>query len=511
MAIPRKKQDDDEEPEELIHISPGFFQNGFVFEQVENRLYAQGETNDLVHDYVVTAKDFQPKTYQPIKKCPWPLAVKPINYGSLSDLWKEIREFMHEYLFLPENALYDVLTAWVMATWTPEIWNVAPYIFFYGPAATGKTRGLEVLHKLSYRGLLASSISPAALFRVCDLFHPTIFLDETEIYSSEGKTEVIHLLNSGYRRGQSAIRMKGKSADMQLAFFDVFGFKALAGTKSLVQTLESRCIMIRMLKARRKVRLSIDEAKAHDLRGKLLQLRFNTLAASGLSEVSNVFLKRVPDLKIKDGRLIELFNPLLAVANDGQENILKYTQKTYETRQFEERATEEAEMIEILSQEGLIKERNIVFTKELAELFNANRLEKEKWKTRSIGWVMRRLGFSQRRTNSGRGWYVNPDRLNYLKQIYATDSYTLGKTSQTAKTSPSTYVANDVCDVSDVSPKTITQKEQPFFKACVLCSKPILTDDWVSDEFTNWKPAHVECYVRQKAMLKDERESSLNV
>jgi len=497
-----KKKAEDEEFEPL-NFSPGFFQNGFVFEQVENKLYAQGETEDLVNQYIITTKDFQPKTYQPIQKCPWPLTVKPINYGSLTDLQKEIRQFIHEHLFLPENALYDVLTAWVMATWSLEIWNVAPYVFFYGPAATGKTRGLEVLHRLSYRGLLASSISPAALFRVCDLYHPTIFLDETEIYSLEGKSEVIHLLNAGYRRGQTAIRMKGTSAEMKLAFFDVFGFKALAGVRTLVQTLESRCIMVRMMKARRKVRLSIDEVKAQDLRGKLLELRFNTLAASDISSISSVFLKRVPDLKIKDGRLIELFSPLLAVANEGQEAILKYAQKTYEMRQFEEKATEEAEIIEILSQNGLIKEKNMVFTKELAEKFNANRLEKEQWKTRNIGWVMRRLGFSQRRTKKARAWYVNPDRLKYLQQVYGIELLSplhLGKTSQTSPTSPSTYHQGDVDDVDDVSLKG--EQAQPFFKACVFCGKPIMTDDWVSDEFTNYKPAHPDCYKKQKEMLK---------
>lgn len=475
----RKKTNNEEDDgfEKIIHFNPGFFQNGFVFEQVENGLFAQGETEDLINQYIVTTKNFQPKTYQPIQKCPWPLAAKPINYGSLSDLWKEIRQFIHEHLFLPENALYDVLTSWIMATWTWEIWNVVPYVFFYGPPATGKTRGLEVLHRVSYRGMLASSISPAALFRVCDLFHPTVFLDETEIYSLEGKNEVIHLLNAGYRRGQSAIRMKGKSADMQLAFFDVFGFKALAGTKTLVQTLESRCVMIRMLKARRKVKLFIDEDKARELRGKLLQLRFNTLATSDVSDVSDVFSKRIPQLKIRDGRLIELFSSLLAVANDGRENILKYAQKVYEMRELEEKASEEAEIIEILSNGDLSIEKNIVFTKELAAIFNANRLEKEKWKTRSIGWVMRRLGFSQRRTGHERGWYVNPDRLKYLQQVYGVEIHTLGKTSQTSQ-------------------------EQPFFQHCVLCGKPIWTDNWVTDEFTNYKPAHPECYQKQKEMLK---------
>jgi len=478
----KKKTDEDEGFEEIVHFSPGFFRNGFVFEQVENSFFAQGETDSLVNNYIVTTKDFQPKTYQPVKKCPWPLAEKPLNYGSLSDLWNEVRQFIYEHLFLPEEALYDVLTAWVLATWTAEIWSSIPYIFFYGPAATGKTRGLEVLQRISYRGMLASNISPAALFRSCDLWHPTLFLDETEMYSLESKREVIGLLNSGYRKGESVIRARVTEGGTELEIFDVFGFKALAGTRHLAQTLTSRCILIRMLKARRKVELLIDEKKAKELRGKLLEYRFNTLTAGELSELCELFSGRAPPLKIDDGRLIELFTPLLAVANDGHETILKYAQKTYEIRQFEEKATEEAEMVEILTKCDLKDNRSIVLTKDLAERFNLNRSDKDKYSTRSIGWIMSRLGFVKMHTKIGNGWKMEEDRLRYLQQIYGIEPPSLEK----------------VQEVQQVH----QPEERPFFKACVLCGKPIWTDDWVSDQFTNWKPAHPECYEEQKQMLK---------
>ena len=108
-----------------------------------------------------------------------------------------------------------------------------PYIFFYGPVASGKTRGLEVLQRLNYRGILASNISAAALFRSCQEWHPTLLLDETEIYNKDTKTEMIGLLNSGYRRSQYAIRVKLTQQGSELEAFDVFDFKALAGTKGL--------------------------------------------------------------------------------------------------------------------------------------------------------------------------------------------------------------------------------------------------------------------------------------
>jgi len=278
------------------------------------------------------------------------------------------------------------------------------------------------LHRLCYRGILAGNISAAALFRSCEQWHPTLFLDETEIYNRETKSEVVGLLNSGYRRGQYAIRVKQTQHGSELEAFDVFGFKALAGTRGLAQALESRSIMIRMLKARRPVKRLIDETKATELRNKLLGWRLYTLVRTELSELFELFCEGIPPLDFADGRLIELFTCLLAVSNEGHENILKHARKTFEIRQFEEKASVEAEIIEILSKNELTDEKNIVLTKDLTEIFNSNRLEGEKWKTRSVGWKLRGLGFIKIHTGQGNGWLIDEDRLRYLQQIYGLET-----------------------------------------------------------------------------------------
>jgi len=77
----RKKKDPDEEKEPPKISSPGFLRQGHIFEQVKNGLFVQGETTDLVKEYTIGEN-----TYQPLKRCPWPLAETAVNYGSLSDL-----------------------------------------------------------------------------------------------------------------------------------------------------------------------------------------------------------------------------------------------------------------------------------------------------------------------------------------------------------------------------------------------------------------------------------------
>ena len=474
--MPRKKKEEDEIP---TRFSPGFFKDGFVFEQVKGEKYAQGETTDLNEQYYM-----DDAYYVPLPRCPWLLAEKPLNFGSAAELWKESRQFIYDHLFLPSEELYDVLTAWVFTTWIVELWPVIPYVFFYGPVASGKTRGLEVLQRLCYRGILAGNISTAALFRSCEEWRPTLLLDETEIYNQDTRIEVVGLLNSGYRRGQYAIRAKQTNHGIELDVFDVFGFKALAGTKGLARTLESRSVMIRMLKARRPIRRLIDEDKATELRNKFLDWRLNTLAINEVSELSELFLERVPPLEFADGRLIELFTPLLAVSNQGRENIINYAQKTFEIRQFEEMATVEAEIIEILTVNDIFDEKNIALTKDMTKLFNAERSEREKWKTNSVGWRLRGLGFINVHTGQGNGWIVDESRLRYLQQIYGVVPPSQEKLQKLQKV----HEEKETID-------------EAFQQSCFFCHQPIHDTD--STTFHEGQRVHVDCLQKMKEGRKN--------
>ena len=418
---------DADEEEQATKPSPGFYENKFLFEQIEGQQFVSNSLRPSETSKPKTSPSItlDGTTYTPLQNCPWPLAKEAVIYDNIKSLWKETRSFIYEHLFLPEEALYDVATAWVTSTWIREVWSVVPYLFFYGPVASGKTRGLETLQRISYRGILASNISAAAIYRVNHEWHPTLFLDETEIYSKENKAEIIGLLNSGYRKGQYTVRCKPTDHGQELEVLDVFGFKALAGTKGLANALESRSIMIRMLKRRRATKRFIDEKWATELRGKLLMLRLNTLGAHAfgdLSDLCDYFTKGVPQLNVSDGRLEELFSCLLAVSNDGRESIAAYAHELEEIRHFEEKASDEAEIVEILSEnEAIMNEKSIALTKDIAEIFNQNRPEREKYKTSSIGWIIRELGFNKVHTKTGKGWLINKDRLKYWQQIYQID------------------------------------------------------------------------------------------
>jgi hypothetical protein len=152
-------------------------------------------------------------------------------------------------------------------------------------------------------------------------------------------------------------------------------------------------------------------------------------------------------------------------------------------RSFEEKASEEAEIIETLSKNGLIDEKSIVLTKDIAEAFNSSRKEKEQWKTRSVGWLIRRLGFNKIHTGQGNGWFIDKERLTYLQQIY-------GITEEANMPLP-----EKVQKVQKVHDNRI---EDAFFSFCFLCQKT-LPDDLAYCTYLEGRPIHLSCYQKLKA------------
>ena len=421
----------EEEDEPKLVTSPGFLSvdKRVVFEQVSKDNYiiydlAEGKfqvtTAGPTRQYYDPAADVR---YAPLPRVPWPLA-KPNVHFVLDDakgsLWQDTKDFIEEHVELLDPELYDVLAAWVHATYIPELWTVVPYIYIFGPVASGKTRLLEVLQQLCYRGIIGSNVSAAALFRGVQEWHPTVFLDETEILNKAEHMEIVGLLNSGYRRGQYAWRVKMTEQGSELELFDVFGFKGLSGTQGLAKALESRSIMVRMIKNIRPVRFLLNKESAEELRSRLLMWRLLMLrkAYGEGCEGCEPFLEVPYGLEFADGRLTELFQPLLAVTNDGHDNIIKYAKKVHEIRQLEETVGLEATILEAVDKASLNAKENIILTKDIADTLNEELSDKDRFKQATVGRVMRKIGFLPRHTRKGNGWFLDPDRLKLLKAWY---------------------------------------------------------------------------------------------
>ena len=294
----------EEKPINIHSPSPAKFteQSGSVY-----LVYANGETkkqDTYAVDNVI---------YHPMPRTPWETCDVTMT-TDYKALWKDTSVFIHENNDLPDDRLEDVLTAWVFSSWVPELGDVAPYIFTLGIKNSGKTRLLETLKLLSYRGIKSGDCSDASVPRIIEAYHPTMFFDETERYNSKD-SNMQSTLNAGYKRGDFAIRVQDPKMNT-LAFFDTFGYKALAGTEPMRGTLESRCIMINMQKNSRPVAFKLDTVKAREIRSRLLWWRFKQLEKHEGVEGSEGIEGVPEELSFSDGRFCELYAPLVKVAKE---------------------------------------------------------------------------------------------------------------------------------------------------------------------------------------------------
>jgi hypothetical protein len=403
--------------------SPGVMKKDVIFEQVSGNqylVYNRTEEKFVVRNRPWYAYEHNGVEYVPLPRLPWPAAYLPKDYETEEQLFNEIKEFFVNHLDVANQFLYDVYAAFTMASWRPEDFTVVPYQFFLGPLASGKTRALECFHRVCYRSIMAASMSAASLFRALEAWHPTLLLDETEIYKRESMVEVLALLNTGYRRGQYAIRIeKVEEGVPQVAMFDTFGFKVLAGTEELAATLHSRCILTSMSKAVREINLFIDEEQAEKLRNKLLNYRFRNLGKTLDDSIKEEFLKL--NGYFQNARVIELFISLLQVAPNPEikERLLTCMKQITQSRLDEEQASLEARVFDaVLKCEGHV-DGGKISTQAITEAFNDGVPEKEQVKSTFIGRKVVALGFEKCRLSGGpSGYFWDLELIERLQKRY---------------------------------------------------------------------------------------------
>lgn len=358
----------------------------------------------------------------------WPLAEYPLPEIMLpeNELDQEIYDFLHDHIDLVDPLQYWLLVSWIKATWLTEEWSAVPYIYFLGSKGSGKSIAQKALASLSYHPLLSCNISPSAIFHSIEKWKPTtLFLDEVENWDKEQTQINTGLLNSGYQRGQYAIRMVGEGKNMEPKKFDVFGFKSIAGTTELKDTTMSRCLIINMFRATRKLRLTLDEKRARALRTQLLIWRmaslYNFLQKSEADEADerSEGSEEAEELaQFENGRFIEKFNCLIKATSELKDHLLEYAKKEYDTEIDEEATSQDAEVTDAIDNcRDLIQEfKQIKWlpTREITNYLNQNiTRDKDKWDAWFVGRIIKRLGFKLKHTNQGNGIIYNEKLLNY--------------------------------------------------------------------------------------------------
>ncbi len=193
------------------------------------------------------------------------------------ELYQDVRGFIKENVDFRFSALYDLCAAWAFHTWFLPYFRATTHLLFVGVTKTGKTRALETLKSISYRGELGVSLTQAALFRSIDKKKITPFISEYQDLRAEEKVEIDAVIKGGQKRGEIIWRsVITPSKDYDVLTFDPFTAMAIGTQFTVREDIANRCFQIKMEEAVRRVSKFVDYEKAQFLKEQLCYLRFFT-------------------------------------------------------------------------------------------------------------------------------------------------------------------------------------------------------------------------------------------
>jgi hypothetical protein len=170
------------------------------------------------------------------------------NQAPPDGLFQAIVGRLKGFLDLQDEQAYHLLAAWSVGTYFAWAFSAFPFLHFFGPKETGKSKALEALRCLSFAGWKGRDLTAAALGDTVEGLRGTILLDQAE-HLPEG---MVGLLADSYKRSGGKRRVveitsKGRSVQE----FSTYGPKVFGSTKDLDPDLRDRCIRIPMVRTSR--------------------------------------------------------------------------------------------------------------------------------------------------------------------------------------------------------------------------------------------------------------------
>jgi len=349
------------------------------------------------------------------------LPSEPLEYGTEEELIKEIKTFIHKYLDI-SPMFEQIATYYALFSWVYDRFSEVPYLRAIGDFGSGKSRFLQVIGSICYRPIFTGGATTTApIFRILDEIRGTLILDEADLRSSDMTQDIIKILNMGYQKGGTVLRMQGKEL-MEMKAFDVFSPKIIATRETFSdKALESRFLIEEM--GRGKLRDDIprrlsDEfwEEALELRNKLLMWRFR-----------NYQKKLIFDEKLIEGvhpRLHQIIIPLLTIieSKEMKESLREFVQKYNIELTADRGLSRESDIILAIFKFEYETNKKEITVGEIAEYVNQDIFDfEEKLTPRKIGWYLRaKMQLKPYKTRRGfvLEFVRNRERLDFWKERY---------------------------------------------------------------------------------------------
>jgi len=166
----------------------------------------------------------------------------------IESLLNSVHGLLSRHVVLPQGAATG-LTLWVAGTFVYDSFRIWPKLTITSPEKRcGKTTLLEVLASTCNRSLVASNISPAAIYRAIEACKPSLLIDEADTFLGNND-ELRGVINSGHtKRSAFVVRVTGDNHEP--AKFSTWCPMVISMIKMPPDTILDRSIIIQL---RRKI------------------------------------------------------------------------------------------------------------------------------------------------------------------------------------------------------------------------------------------------------------------
>jgi energy-coupling factor transporter ATP-binding protein EcfA2 len=197
--------------------------------------------------------------------------------GGFEALWDDVREFIYEYWDAEEGDIYHGLTAYALSTWVRPNLKFVPHLMLMGKTTGGKTRLLNTLSRVSYRGVVAASATPASMFRMIDAYNVSYYVSEYHGLGPDEQRELDNVVRAGQKRGEIVTRAEPSQTGFEPKVFDPFSHIAIATQYTPADDIVNRCIQVQSSPENREMPHAFNEQEAAAIRNRLLYARCRLL------------------------------------------------------------------------------------------------------------------------------------------------------------------------------------------------------------------------------------------
>ncbi len=234
------------------------------------------------------------------------------DYDTTAQLLEETQAFIHKWVDISER-FEKTSAVYSLATSVHDVLPVMPYLRVIADWGTGKSRFLETMSLVTWRGFLGMGQSPPSIFRLLDALPLTLTIDEASLVRREWKVDFDQILATGFKKSGAVMRTELTPGGYIPKLFKTYSPKIIASRQRFDDpAIESRCLDETMMETTR-TDIAIElPPKAYE-ESQLIRNKLQTWRFRNRDKVNFEYFNRLEG----SPRLSQLLMPLRAVAEDG--------------------------------------------------------------------------------------------------------------------------------------------------------------------------------------------------